>query len=237
MRQSMAKQKVYAQMITDKSTFMQDAGFSSFITGSDNNSVGLLYYADKYIGKAKADSAEMFNDNIAITNIADSVHKFVNTQYISYLRYKELSETTKAQLRDIAFLCPFAFGDGVYVARGLLNIADSMQMNYTNICETGSAKTKSMINEDINEDVNMQIVLYPNPAKDLLTIEYTNTENTTGTLQFEIYDLMGKRLRESIVNPNQNTIVSTDALSQGIYLYKFLYKNKIVKKDKLVIIK
>jgi len=43
--------------------------------------------------------------------------------------------------------------------------------------------------------------------------------------------------RESIVNPNQNTIVSTDALSQGIYLYKFLYKNKIVKKDKLVIIK
>jgi len=91
--------------------------------------------------------------------------------------------------------------------------------------------------DDLLTGNKIRINLYPNPAKDLLNIEYTNTENTTGTLQFEIYDLMGKRLRESIVNPNQNTIVSTDALSQGIYLYKFVYKNKIVKKDKLVIIK
>ncbi len=91
--------------------------------------------------------------------------------------------------------------------------------------------------DDLLTGNKIRINLYPNPAKDLLNIEYTNTENNTGTLQFEIYDLMGKRPRESIVNPNQNTIVSTDALSQGIYLYKFVYKNKIVKKDKLVIIK
>jgi len=233
----MAKQKVYAQMITDKSTFMQDAGFSSFITGSDNNSVGLLYYADRCLVRAKADSAEMFNNSIAITNIADSVHKFVNTQYISYLRYKELSETAVVQLRNIAFLCPFTFGDGVYVARGLLNIADTMQMNYTSVCETSNVLQKRMVNEDIDEDDNMQIVLYPNPAKNLLTIEYTANENYSSNLLFEVFDLMGKKLMEKVVNLGENTSVSTESLAQGVYVYKFLYNSKIVKKDRLVIIK
>ncbi|HPS27428.1 MAG TPA: T9SS type A sorting domain-containing protein, partial [Bacteroidales bacterium] len=78
---------------------------------------------------------------------------------------------------------------------------------------------------------------YPNPAKDLLNIEYTNTENNTGTLQFEIYDLMGKKLIERIIKPGQNTSVSSESLAQGVYVCKFLYKNKVVKKDKLVIIK
>lgn len=91
-------------------------------------------------------------------------------------------------------------------------------------------------NVEINTTIS-HINVYPNPAKDLLTIEYNKTENYSEDLLFEVYDLMGKKLMESAINPNHNTIVSIAALSQGIYLYKFVYKNKIVEKDKLVIIK
>jgi len=235
----MAKQKVYAQMISDKDTYMLDAGFSSFITNCNNNSVGLLYSADKYIGMANIDSAEIFNNNVTITNIADSVHKFVNTKYIMYLRNKELSNTDLEKLHEIALLCPFEFGDGVYIARGLLNIADTFQMIYTNICETNIGNQKSILNEDIDIDelVNMQLSVYPNPAKDLVNIEYTNTEDNIGSILFIVYDLMGKKLLEKMIMSGESAIVSTESLVQGVYVYKFLHENKIVKKDKLVIIK
>jgi hypothetical protein len=232
----MQKQKVYAQMITNKDTYMQDAGFSSFMTYNDNKSIGLLYNADKYIGKGKTDSAEIFNNNIIATNIADSLHKFVNKQYISYLRSKKLSEPMLAQLRDIATLCPFTFGDGVYIARGLLNIADTVIMNYTNICDTGSIGNKSMRVEDIVEQDNLQIILYPNPAKDMLTIEYGSSENNSNDLLFEVYDLLGKKLLVTNIVPGRQEI-NLGTLSQGVYSYKFTNNDKVVKKDKLVIIK
>lgn len=233
----MAKQKVFAQMITHKNTFMQDAGFNSFITSCDNNSVGLLYYADKYIGLGKADSAEMFNNNTTTTNIADSLHKLVNSQYISYLRHNELSETIMSNLRDIAYLCPFTFGDGVYIARGLLNILDSLQTNYTNICETITISPKSMVNNSIENEIYGKIELYPNPAEDLLTIEYSDTENNNDIVLFEVYDLMGEKMLERIITPGENTSVNIESLAQGVYVYKFLYNKKLIKKDKLVIIK
>jgi hypothetical protein len=234
----MAKQIVYSQIMSDKNVFMQDAGFSHFITQSNNNSIGQLYHADKYIGEAKPDSAELFNNTVAISNIADSLHKFVNKCYISYLRSRNLSSGILADLRNIAVLCPFTFGDGVYIARGLLNCADTVRFDYANVCETGVINHKSLeAQSSISENENLKIMLYPNPTKDLITIEYKNTEINGGDITFELFDMMGKKLLESIIKPNQNSTLSTDELTQGIYFYKFVYRNKLIENDKLVIIK
>ena len=91
--------------------------------------------------------------------------------------------------------------------------------------------------DDLLTGNKLRINLYPNPAKDLLSIEYTANENYSGNLLFEVFDLMGKKLMERVVNPGENTSVSSESLAQGVYVYKFLYNSKIVKKDKLVIIK
>lgn len=89
----------------------------------------------------------------------------------------------------------------------------------------------------INDNADMQIKLYPNPAKDQLSISYTNTENITDELLFEVYDLPGKKLITNYITANQQLTISTRELGQGIYLYRFVKNNNIVKAGKLVIIK
>ncbi len=235
----MAKQKVYTQLISNADVLLQDASFNSFVVNCNNNSIGKLYKADKLISKKKADSAAIINNSIANTNVADSLHKLVNNYYILYLRNNILSSSNMTQLRDIASLCPLTFGDGVYIARGLLNLADSIRKNYSNICETGTVKPKNMNDENIPivSDDDIQIQLYPNPAKETVTIEFVNFDYNNDVIKFEVYDLVGKKLIDESLKSYQKTNISTESLGQGIYIYKFIYKNKIVKKDKLVIIK
>ena len=233
----MSKQIAYMQMMDDKSVYMQDAGFNSFIHQCDNNSIGELYLADQYAGMGKADSAEVFNNMVVVTNIADSLHKFVNGCNISFLRNRKLEFDTLTMLRDIANLCPFTFGDGVYRSRALLFSADTIRFDYLNICEVSKITNKNSEAADKEENENMQISLYPNPAKEQITIECTALENSDPTIQFKLYDLMGKEILSTTIIVGQITEINTSELKQGVYYYKFVSGNRILEKDKLVIIR
>ncbi len=235
----MAKQKIYAQMMANKSIYMQDATFSSFINTCNTNSVGLLYKADYYVGRGNADSAEYFNNIVVATNDAETMHVFVNQYYVSFLRNDSLSKQDAETIRDVAVLCPFEYGDGVYIARALINLVEKKPSNYNNACENAFHRNKSMSNivKDNVVDDNMQISLNPNPAKDQITVVYTNNENATDEVLFEVYNMIGKKQITSFIKPNQNTILNTSDLESGVYFYRFVYNGSIVKADKLVIIK
>ncbi|MGQ0828226.1 MAG: T9SS type A sorting domain-containing protein [Bacteroidota bacterium] len=91
--------------------------------------------------------------------------------------------------------------------------------------------TAISVNEINNED--FKIYLYPNPSDGNILLEYIFKQN--GILN--IYDVTGKLIEEYELNANRGELQINTNLSNGIYLYQVIVNDRIVKSDKLVVIK
>lgn len=84
------------------------------------------------------------------------------------------------------------------------------------------------------KDTDINFIIYPNPNNGNMQVAYEIPE--TGT--FEIYDLFGKKLLSYPLYEGKNTFaISATMLNEGIYFYRATAGNKIIAKDKLVVIK
>jgi hypothetical protein len=67
-------------------------------------------------------------------------------------------------------------------------------------------------NTGINKSPKLDLLLYPNPAKDQVTID---TPNYKGTIAIDVFDLLG-----NLVNTTKSRAISLKGLSKGIYVFK-----------------
>ncbi len=79
-----------------------------------------------------------------------------------------------------------------------------------------------------------QSLLYPNPAKNNATLNYQLEHNEQA--QLIIYNINGKELATYILNNNSATI-DLRTYPTGVYIYKLIADNKIIAREKLVVIK
>ena len=80
----------------------------------------------------------------------------------------------------------------------------------------------------------MQIAVFPNPAKDRLTIQLQTTAVTD--CHFELLDLSGKRWRTVVLAPGtQTTEIFTHDIPAGLYLYVIKTEKGMPKSGKIVI--
>ncbi|QXP78698.1 MULTISPECIES: ELWxxDGT repeat protein [Winogradskyella] len=88
------------------------------------------------------------------------------------------------------------------------------------------ASTLSINDYEITENGSFKIVrLYPNPTKNLVTIESITNSNIE---KFEIWDLSGKRIHKESNKNLASIVYDTNKLSGGMYFVKvFLTDNKI----------
>ncbi len=63
--------------------------------------------------------------------------------------------------------------------------------------------------------INKQLTIYPNPAEDFITIETTGIE---GTLQYEIFDLIGKQVSKGVLKNSKENVINISNLQEGLYL-------------------
>ncbi len=75
------------------------------------------------------------------------------------------------------------------------------------------------------------VKIYPNPTNS--DIEIINTLNHL--CEFELYDINGKMILKTNLNPYENRKVSLIGISQGICIYKVKYNNNHVQEGKIVI--
>ena len=91
----------------------------------------------------------------------------------------------------------------------------------------------------VNE-INISEILfeaYPNPASTAVSIKY-NTSNSTQKAEIVFYDMLGKEVKEVVLNTQQGTTkINTDDLFAGIYFYSLVIGDKIYSTKKLVITK
>ena len=77
------------------------------------------------------------------------------------------------------------------------------------------------------------ISIYPNPTKDILSINYSLDEESVGVLV--IYNISGKELISSTLSSYSNThMISLNNLSRGTYLYKYVLDGESIQTGKLV---
>jgi OOP family OmpA-OmpF porin len=81
------------------------------------------------------------------------------------------------------------------------------------------------INEIKNND---ELILFPNPFSDKLTI----TSKTNQPLEITLFDITSQKLiQQQFTN---STTINTSHLSKGIYIYELRTKNGVIKKGKVV---
>jgi len=119
----------------------------------------------------------------------------------------------------------------------IINIAPLVPTTYSIIVSDGVCDKSASIFIDvqicssINEILASQIQIYPNPMKDYLKISFAN--NSSPKLSVEIYDALGQLVIKQSLTDNNNSI-STEHLSNGVYLYKFVENNTPVKIGKII---
>jgi len=129
-------------------------------------------------------------------------------------------------LGEVRWGSPWEGGDAVYIARNMLNLdMDAIEADF--------AKAPPKQFADVAPS---NAKLYPNPAKDEVMIEFDNRLNTSAV--FEIFNFEGLKIIDILLNKgNQYISVSTKNLKAGLYMYRISDNERIIAKDKLLIVK
>ncbi len=90
-----------------------------------------------------------------------------------------------------------------------------------------------VVESTIKKDVSL--LLFPNPTKDKLNINYT-VENESGELSISIYNMLGREVFQKELLDQQGSVrVKTTELSNGIYIVNLKSNQGVLETQKLVI--
>ncbi len=104
----------------------------------------------------------------------------------------------------------------------------------TNSCGTATSSISQnvVVCTGLNEWLNAELRLYPNPASDLVYISLS-PHLLSGTTHIEITDALGKLALKELLNKDVST-VKLDGLEHGIYFFRILFHDELIKTGKMV---
>jgi hypothetical protein len=170
--------------------------------------------------------AKQLNSSLVNTSQVEEYRKIVNDIYLNTfaIGYYTLTQEQVSTLQQIADVTPWEGGDAVYIARYMLNI------------EQDNVRPAYVVHPHTNPspDVEQTVTLYPNPAKDEVTLTFAKVP--VGSFTFKVYDITGRE----IINRKLSTKLLTAEvklanLYKGIYVYKLESDNMAPFTGKLVI--
>jgi hypothetical protein len=165
--------------------------------------------------------AAIESDNAAIsgTEIYIVNQRRVNDIFLETMPTTDyaLDSTQIAMLESIAWQCPWAGGDAVFQARGMLSIVRDTIYNDSLLCLNQQFR---LAEESIIVD---GVHVFPNPASDIVTIEIRN--GISGDLN--IYNALGQPFYNEIVNEEKTISVQTTKWIPGLYYIILQDKNGI----------
>ncbi len=140
-------------------------------------------------------------------------------------------------VRQLAAKCPYYDGIAVYQARFILDaIGEKIILNP---CEISTptitiGSTNKSGGNGISSRLNINpFNLYPNPAKNMLNLDYSVGQNEQAS--FELIDVLGKmQLKTQLKNTNMHQI-NLNNLQEGIYSYRLIKNDTITQSGKLII--
>jgi len=124
-------------------------------------------------------------------------------------------------LMNMAILCPYEYGEGVYIARGILAYIYS-DLLFANPCEQTDYEMLERSGKNNKKDENyLNLIVYPNPTNGLINI-LMNPYRKNPIHRIEIYNYFGIKVND-VLEPNAiDGVIRIDVsnFSAGIYLLK-----------------
>ena len=141
----------------------------------------------------------------------------------------------RTTLLNIAQQCPVTGGSAVYEARTLLSIFADSVVDFPDYCPAIGAKLINRIPAKQQSDNVKTFNLYPNPNNGSMTLEYDLNEGEKGSMILS--DITGKQVGSYSLNVKETRLqIQENSLKNGVYYYEIRVDDKIVYKNKLVII-
>lgn len=155
-------------------------------------------------------------------NNAQSMEKMTSIHYIQHSLHGNayLTQAVLQQLTPLAETCIHTQEYAVSQARILISKMQTIEANDLENCQYA----EPILSDFGDKGSSRSIRVYPNPAKDLLYMEWDI--NLAQPIMAEISDLTGKTLTTHILNP-KSTIktVQTSALPAGVYILKIYHSD------------
>lgn len=182
-----------------------------------------------YILQSNHNAAKNVLNSINPQNLQETTSKTVYEMYLKYWAKEifAMSSQDSVLLNFAAHKNPVYAGEDVYLARNMLGLylLDLPTQSKSKIANPNLSNT-DITDSDIN--------VYPNPAKDLITLEFKN-EVAAGS-RFVLYSLEGKMLIDKPLIAGEKIFdVNISMLENGVYIYNIINNNCKGKNNKLVI--
>ena len=178
------------------------------------------------------------NDAILVTAVYEQNEKTVNDILLGMFLYgNTVPSISEADvLQPIADQCPLVGGDAVFTARSLLTLTGDVT-NYDDEVNCAGVGGRSRSAGEKTETVNT-FKLFPNPAKDLVTLEWTGDFKSSAEGQLLMFDQRGKQiLNREIDLTSQSVSLETSGFSPGLYLFEVRQDGRTLFSEKLVLVK
>ena len=207
----------------------------SFYDSASVAALGLLKEVDLAILDSNHLLAVTLNNSVVPVNMIETNQQQFNELYLLRLADEShaYSEIEKEALYGIANQCPLEGGNAVWQARVLIWDLENTPVEFIDNCTTAERRSSTVANK-AQENTSGDFNLYPNPNNGEMILTYHLEESGT----MAIYDLTGKRITQYALSSKNNKLnINEHSLQAGVYFYTIAVNNKIVKQDKLVIIK
>ena len=138
-------------------------------------------------------------------------------------------------------VAPYLLGTGLKLCNTLGLFPYDCTVSVINAFATGGgnniSEEKSAIGLDNDADLNLQnFKLYPNPNHGTMTIEYVLNDNDKA--EISIFDFTGRLRKQYPINAKNTAFtINENELKVGTYYYTITVNDRIVKTNKLIIIK
>jgi len=191
---------------------------------------GRFREAEEFAALSERDSFIIANSAVSSALAYETNAQDVNAIYADSWMMGQLdfAPVDSATLYSIAMQEPVAGGPGVYYARAMLGLSVDDLTGVDN-SRKGRPEPQTVTTPDVFK-------LFPNPANDLVTVQYTLGENETGAL--EIFDLSGRLIvTRTLAAADNRAEVSVTGLQAGTYVVRLLVSGEVREAARLVIIK
>ncbi len=200
---------------------MQIHGTADAVVSFDGSSIGSLH----------VDSLVKFwvkYNNCNLTPVFTAVPDVVTTDNCTAEHYVYSGGTHGATVEFFKII-----GGGHNWAGAPISINGNTNMDISASKEIWRFFSKYKLNDLIlktgNIEKNKNILVYPNPTQNQVTIELENSDNTI----FELYDATGRLIQRNELTSGNNEI-STSQLTQGVFMYTLTQNQRIVQSGKIV---
>jgi hypothetical protein len=224
---------------------LEDSGYSSKelefieITNASNQSIDLSGYYIRELGisyQFAANATVAGDQKIYLTSDATVFEDYygfapfgVFTRDLSNSSYKIiLSDALGNTIDQVTYMDsdPWpeqADGEGPYLQLVDVSSDNSLASNWI-------ASSQSLSIEDI-ATAQRQIIVYPNPTKGLITIEFDFSN--IDALEFSIYNSIGQSVGDFLVH-SSNFEINLSHLPSGFYYYNIKNKGVVILRDKII---